>query len=279
MIGQSRANRTCGKDGCSKRHNILLPSGDKKPNNQEESHTKGEIANNADVVLTANSCSGSLQIVPITLWSGKISIETMAICDTRSTFSFVDKSLKDQLEVLGSSITLNVAGINGTNEMVSEKVRTKVTTPSVSESVMFHVHPSMYFGNKSYDYNDLKRKYSHLEVLPDNNMDLKQVKVVLGQDNYHLLLPVAYRKGKRNEPWAIKTKLGSTLNGPLPKYKVAQLAATRQVAAEDDGLGGQIKTWFSMESYATRVIVSGRSREDKRAVEQLEKTTKIVDGR
>ena len=38
-------------------------------------------------------------------------------------------------------------------------------------------------------------------------------------------------------------------------------------------------SWFSMESYATQVNVSGRSREDKRALEQLEKTTRLVDGR
>ena len=160
--------------------------------------------------------------------------------------------------------------------MVSEKLRIKIRTPSVSESVMFHVHPSMYLGNKSYNYKDLKRKHSHLDVLVDDNMDLKQVKVVLGQDNYHLLFPVAYRKGKRNEPWAVKTNYGWTLNGPLPKHEVAQLAATSHVAADDDGLGAQDKTWFSMASYATRVNVSGRSREDKRALEQLEKTTRLV---
>ena len=130
-IGQCKSNRTCAKDGCSKRHNILLHSDDKKPNNQKESHTKGETANNVDAVLTANSCSGSLQIVPITSSKRNIAIETMAICDTGSTLSFVDKSLRDQLDVPGNSIVLNIAGINGTNEMVSEKVRIKVTTPSV----------------------------------------------------------------------------------------------------------------------------------------------------
>ena len=166
----------------------------------------------------------------------------MAICDTGSTLSFVDNNLRDQLDVPGNSITLKIAGINGTKEMVSEKVRIKVTTPSVSESVMFHVHPSRYLGTKSYDYNELKRKHSHLDVLPDDNMDLKQVKVILGQDNYHLLFPVAYREGKRNEPWAVKTKLRWTLSGPLPKQDVAQLAATSHVAAEDNGPGAQIKT-------------------------------------
>ena len=115
-------------------------------------------------------------------------------------------------------------------------------------------------------------------MLPDNNMNLRNVKVVLGQDNYHLLFPVEYKKGKRNGPWAVKTELGRMLSGPLPKIDVAQVAATSHVAAEDDSLGAQIKTWFSMESYATRVNVSGRWKDDKSAPKQLEKTTKLVDG-
>ena len=75
------------------------------------------------------------------------------------------------------------------------------------------------------------------------------------------------------------TKLGWTLSGPLPKRDLAQVAATCHVAAEDDGLGAQVKTWFSMESYTTRENVSGCSKDDKRVLEQLEKLTKLVDGR
>ena len=155
-IWQCPSNRTCGKDGCSKRHKFLLHSEDKRPINRNESNGKSETANFADAVLTASSYSGSWQTVPITLSSGNTLIETMAICDTGSTLSFVDKNLMDQLDVPGSSVTLNIAGFIGTKEMASEKERIKVTTPNVSESVVFHVHPSMYLGNKSYDYTDWK---------------------------------------------------------------------------------------------------------------------------
>ena len=51
------------------------------------------------------------------------------------------------------------------------------------------------------------------------------------------------------------------------------------MASEDGELSAQLKSWFTMESYATRVDVSGRSKEDKRALAQLEQTTKLVDGR
>ena len=55
---------------CQNSSNFLLHSEDKKPINRNESNGKSETANNADAVLTANSCSASLQIVPITLSSG-----------------------------------------------------------------------------------------------------------------------------------------------------------------------------------------------------------------
>ena len=65
---------------------------------------------------------------------------------------------------------------------------------------MFHVHNSMYLGNKSYDHNDLKRKYSHLDIFPDYNFDLKQVKLFLGQENYHLLFMFYTGKAKEMNP-------------------------------------------------------------------------------
>ena len=90
-------------------------------------------------------------------------------------------------------------------------------------------------------------------------MKLKKVKVVLGKNNYHLLFPVECREGKRNKNWV-------DIQCTLPKHEVAQVAARSHVSSEADGLGAQLKTWFCMESYATRVNVTGRLEEDKRAV-------------
>ena len=45
--------------------------------------------------------------------------------------------------------------------------------------------------------------------------------------------------------------------------------------SEDDALAEQIKTWWDIESYAYRCDVSGRSKEDEKALQMLEQTTKI----
>ena len=57
------------------------------------------------------------------------------------------------------------------------------------------------------------------------------------------------------------------------------MAATSHVATEGDERVAQFKTWSSMELYATQVNVSARSKEVQRALEQLEETPKLVDGR
>ena len=68
----------------------------------------------SDAVLTANACSGSLQLVPLRLSHGSKICDTLAICDTGSTLSFIDQSLQEALGLQGSRPTLNIAGINGT---------------------------------------------------------------------------------------------------------------------------------------------------------------------
>ena len=238
-FGQCKANRTCDKDSCSECHNRHLHSDDSKLETQKKKNSSNGTNKNADAVLTANSCSGSLQIVAITLSRGATFIDTMAISESGSKLSFVDEDNRDHLGVRGNGITLNIAGTNGTMEMASERLMIKVTTPNLLESVMFPVHPPMYCENKSYDYNDWRKNYSHLEALLDDNVDLKRVEFVLGQDKYQLLSPAAYKKGQRKEAWAVKKKLGWTLSDPLPKHEVAQVAAKSHVAAEDDGLGAK----------------------------------------
>ena len=134
----------------------------------------------------------------------------------------------------------------------------------------------MYLGHRRYDYSHKKEKYHHLKVLPNNQIELKDVKVVIGQDNLHLLFPVGCQKGKKNEPRAIKIKLGWTLSGPLPKHEIAQIS-TVLATCDNDQLSDQVKLWWSMETYSSTFSVSGRSQKNKKALEILEKTTRLIE--
>ena len=61
----------------------------------------------------------------------------------------------------------------------------------------------------------------------------------------------------------------------LTQHETAKLATERLVAAEEDPLADQVKTWWSMESYASNCSACGRSKEDDKALEMLKATTKF----
>ena len=65
------------------------------------------------------------------------------------------------------------------------------------------------------------------------------------------------------------------LSGPWPQQETAKLSTESLVAAEVDPLADQMKTWWSMELYASNCSVSGRSKEDDKALEILKTTTKL----
>ena len=92
-----------------------------------------------------------------------------------------------------------MAGIKGTKDMASERVSLKIFANDNDEVVTFHLHPTMYLGNRRYDYLRTEQKHHDFKVLPNNQIDLKNVKVVTGQDKYHLLLPMDNRKGRKDE--------------------------------------------------------------------------------
>ena len=122
------------------------------------------------------------------------------------------------------------------------------------------------------------KQRSSFESTSKIEFDSKDVKVVIGQDIFQLLFPMDHRKEKKNEPWAVKTKLGWTLSGPLPKNEIAQLA-TAFATTDNDQLSEQVISGWSMESYASNGNISGRSRDDQRSTEILVKTRPLVGDR
>ena len=53
------------------------------------------------------------------------------------------------------------------------------------------------------------------------------------------------------------------------------MTASCVTASEDDALAEQIKTCWDKESYASRCDVSGKSKEDEKALQMLEQTTEF----
>ena len=147
------------------------------------------------------------------------------------------------------------------------------TLGKVNEDILAKSHPNV--GNRTYHVNKLKETYSHLSLLKYFIINLEDVKVILGQDCSHLHRATEHRKCGNAMPCAVRMKLGWMLSGPLPQQETAKFATESPVAAELGPLAIQVKSWWSMQLYASNCSVSGRSKEDERDLERLKATTKF----
>ena len=84
-----------------------------------------------------------------------------------------------------------------------------------------------------YAYSQIREKKHLLKVLPSNQVDLKEVKFVMGQEKSHLLFPMGCKKERKKEPWAVKTKLGWALSGSFPEHKTVQIATAFAASGND----------------------------------------------
>ena len=135
----------CGINGCIKKHNRLL-------------HPQNNAVNvNTATTNQSRELTSFLQIVPVSIQSGGNRLNTYAFIDSGSTVSFIDESVQEKLRTQGTDVTLNIAGIHGTKDLKTEKIPLKTKgLHSKVHSIEAFAHPSVYLGNKNYNYNKLQ---------------------------------------------------------------------------------------------------------------------------
>ena len=112
----------------------------------------------------------------------------------------MDQSLVSLLRLKGKESVMSVAGIHGLSDMKTEVVTAKVgpsETETIGDTLIFFSHPNLNVGDKKYDFKTLKQGYDYLSNLPDIEISMKDVKVILGQDAYHLIRPLEYKSGEK----------------------------------------------------------------------------------
>ena len=253
------SGRLCDVNGCGKPHHRLLHRPYKNEDQKQNVENVDEVSN-----LSSMRSSGVLPVIPVSIGSGSKTVTTFALCDSGASLSFVDESLMKTLNLTGQPVDLNVAGIHGASDISSKRLRVGIGDQDgkVKEDIMAYSHPDVNAGNRTYNLKKLKEEYPHLSVLKDSTINLKDVKVILGQDCYHLHRAIGYRKSGKSKPWAVLTKLGWMLSGPLPQQETAKFATESLVFADVDPLVDQMKTRSSMEVYTSHCSVSEMSKEN-----------------
>ena len=261
----------CGINECTKRHNRLLHS---ESQMDEGSHA---VNVSAATINQSNQVTSFLQIVPISVQSGGNRLTTYAFLDSGSTVSFIDQSVKDQLQAKGTDVTLNIASIHGTQDLRTEKVPITIKgLHSKVHSIEAFAHPLISLGN-TYDYKELKNKFRHLNLLTNRTFNLMEVGIILGQDAYEIQRPLDYKIGTRSEPFAVLTELGWVVSGPMTGKKSQNIC--HFAFTEDVKVAEKIQSLWDIETYASKINVVSQSKNELQAQKFLESTTKFTGER
>ena len=244
-----------------------------KPNNKllHSEFSKKEATTAASEATTAVATmitQGGIPVVRIKPVNGNHSMSVLAMCDTRSSISFVDKSFVSSLQARKAS--LSIAGIHGSQDVKTEIVPIAVSAHEKSrpmKTVQFYVYEKLTLDDQIVDLQGLKDYYPHLKTLPNQSYNLNENQVILGQDCHDNHHPLEFKKSEdKTGPWA------------LPAKQVATLATTANSVSEDK-LASQLSKWWDIESYASNCDLNGQSMDEHRAIKTLEQTTRFMGER
>ncbi|XP_075991225.1 uncharacterized protein LOC142986591 [Anticarsia gemmatalis] len=216
-------SKACGEDGCDMAHHRLLHHRKDTVKGQPATTAPVEVTSAVEVVkntYAARSRQALLKIAPVTLVGpNSTRVDTFALMDDGSTITLIEESLAELLGIDGPRDDMWVQGLNETAKHENSK-RVDVTIRSRYNSngqqyKMRNVRTvqKLMFTQQTISRRDVEN-CAHLKGIEDQLIyQDARPKILIGQDNWELLVALDIRTGNRDQPVATNTKLGWVLHG------------------------------------------------------------------
>ena len=125
-------------------------------------------------------------------------------------------------------------------------------------------------------------KWSHLQNLKLPKDDIDNVSILIGQDVPTALIPLEVRSGLLDEPYAVRTVLGWTVNGPVAKSTDKSVISNFihvGLKNSDDRLEAQVQQFSKLDSGPVMTRCKTQpSQEDKRVIQKWNESICLKDG-
>ncbi|XP_038062679.1 uncharacterized protein LOC119733173 [Patiria miniata] len=296
---------TCEVSSCTWRHHTLLhpphrddrgskgeganyPSsssasgaGDK---NQSHTTSKPESRQHGSVNATAASMNRvCLRVVPVRVQGKDKEFQTWALLDGGSDTSLCDRRLLDQLGLQGIERNITLATVNDehsekTGVEVSLTVKDLEGRQSVDLPKVWTVD-KLPITDRSFPREEDVSKWPHLQGISFPMISERRVMLLIGGDTPEVFWVLEERRGKRKEPYAVRSLLGWTLLGPTATNEKQFSFNVNHVLLEDDLLLRTVEKFWETDfggKMADGEVAD--SVEDKRARTIMTETVTKVDG-
>ena len=283
----------CRAPGCGRPHHTMLHfDGGARTTRQDNSAGQSELkreqepstpsGNNCTISSDVNTTSTNdvlLQVIPIRVVSNAgHSLTTYGLLDSGSDITMIDPSLVMLLGMKGNPSKLLISTVNDSNtHHTGVKVDFKLAAVDDANSTQVCVQSAWATKDLAIPLKHTKvmknaDQLSHLQGVPFPDVDRKKISVLIGTNVQEAFIPIEVRKGKADEPVAIRSSLGwSVLGGTcIPTSETAHI---NHSCGEDISLNKQLEEFWKVESHGLQPTCKGpMSVEDQRAVKIIEDT-------
>ena len=290
----------CTKNGCKQKHHLLLhqerrdvsPSKDKPcPSSIEQArnlptNTKPHSTN---FLAASNITVGSnvfLNVVPVYVETGSKSVLTCAFLDQGSTTSLCANRLLNLLDISGEPTKFSVTTVTDCSTLrKGEKVNLTVrslTGDEINLQNVLSVDQLLVVPNPALTHHEFEA-WPHLQDL-DLPAAHGEVLLLIGLDTPEAFWVKEERRGSAKEPYAVRGVLGWSVVGPRTTAQGNLSEGDDSISVNflntsDDLLDSQIQClWRLDEVPKCNDNVTSMSREDRYALQQMQRTKNVIRG-
>ena len=287
----------CKVQGCGKTHHTLLhftgPTGEARRlevNQSEDVIKQDSIPDQATTSTcsaegTFHSCEVLLQVVPIRVMSeAGNQITTYGLVDSGSDITMIDSSLVKLLNIKGSTSKLSLTTVNSFDSKEEGlKVNFKIAPVDNTSGHVVNVKSAWAVKDLTIPLKHTRvtkslEQWPHLKYVYFPEVERKKISALLGTNVQEAFIPLEVKKGKPNEPLAIKSCIGWSILGGSSARQACRGVQVNLISG-DVSLSHQLEEFWKIELYGTTLGVSkAMSVEDRRALKQIDYSICKVDG-
>ena len=305
---QCRSPRRCPIKDCGRKHSPLLHSSNQNASSSSGSQSselsqaseqpKGNLNLTATFIDTSCHFTGAgnektiaLPIVAVKVYSpdNRRSIKSFALIDSGSTSCFVNKHLMTELGIEGELETVNLTTLEKCDSTFVATVASNLQISDINGTNVVRL-PAVYARDNltinpenMVSYEDIAH-WPHLAGVDLPLVNSSEVGLIIGQDCPEALTPIDIVRGGRGEPWASRSVLGWSVNGPLKKNigasrkRLTSNYVSGMTSQANDLLSQQVERFWKIDSSGLFDDKQQMSIEDCKVTAMWDKTTYQKDG-
>ena len=220
-------------------------------------------------------------LVKITSPETGISVKTYALLDSGSSVSLCQDKLLQVLKARGrtekmSLMTLERKNHEATARVVSLKVSSLYGNEELAIPQVF-ARPNLHLNSSNLVTEAEVQRWPHLKDLPLHHAEMDDVTLLIGQDYPEALMPLTTIPGGKGEPYAVMTRLGWSVSGPV-SHSTVKVPPTSHYVSNGDLLHEKVEHFWKIESSGIYEREKGMSVEDRRVLELWDSNVSFSDG-